>query len=121
MLQRNLLYTAVTRAADKLIMIGETYAFVTAINSQSVNRQTSLVKRLTDTWKHHGKLESPLDQGTESQFESDSSEKYASVQDVSDDQLGQTKQTILTPALVKSGKIDPMIGMEGIRPAEFKK
>lgn len=121
MLQRNLLYTAVTRAADKLIMVGETYAFVTAINSQSVNRQTSLVKRLTDTWKHHGKLKSPLEQGTENQFEPDNIKEHTSAQDVSDDQLSQTKQTILTPALIKSGEIDPMIGMEGLRPADFKK
>ena len=121
MLQRNLLYTAITRAADKLIMIGETYAFVTAINSQSVNRQTSLVKRLTDVWKHHGKLESPLEQGTEGQFEPDNIEEHASDRDASEDKLVKDKQTILTPALVKSGEIDPMIGMEGVRPTDFKK
>ncbi|MCI1975654.1 MAG: ATP-dependent RecD-like DNA helicase [Limosilactobacillus sp.] len=125
MLQRNLLYTAITRAADKLIMVGETYAFVTAINSQSVNRQTSLVKRLTDVWKHHNELKTPLEQGTEGQ--NDNSQSSTSQTDklelrdqsVPNQQIGGER--ILTPALIKSGQIDPMIGMEGISPASFKK
>lgn len=122
MLQRNLLYTAITRAADKLIMVGETYAFVTAINSQSVNRQTSLVQRLTNVWKHHGKLTSPLEQGTESQFENvDLSKSVTSSNEVEERVNAKKEEAVLTPALIKSGEIDPMIGMAGIRPTDFKK
>lgn len=126
MLQRNLLYTAITRAAEKLILLGETYAFVTAINNQSVNRQTSLVERLTDVWNHHGELTTPLDQGTENQF-TDSSESQEQTEnnltevETTTDEPAPGMPAILTPALIKAGKIDPMIGMAGITPDSFKK
>lgn len=120
MLQRNLLYTAVTRAAEKLIMVGETYAFVTAINNQSVNRQTSLVERLTAVWQHHGELTSPLENGQEGQAAKGT---QAQEQEFTDSQSLEKSQgpQILTPAIIKSGMIDPMIGMDGITPESFKK
>ncbi len=50
MLQRNLLYTAITRAAEKLVLIGEPYAVVTSVKNEAVNRKTSLVDRLDKVW-----------------------------------------------------------------------
>ena len=47
MLQRNLLYTAVTRAKKKLIMIGESQAVYIAVkNNKIAQRNTKLVQRL---------------------------------------------------------------------------
>ena len=47
MLQRNLLYTAVTRAKKKLIMIGESQAVYIAVkNNKIAHRNTKLVQRL---------------------------------------------------------------------------
>ena len=49
MLQRNLLYTAVTRAKKGLIIIGEKKAFYIAVmNNQTVERHTKLAERLID-------------------------------------------------------------------------
>lgn len=43
MLQRNLLYTAITRSRSKLILIGEVSAFEQAIHNQSNTRKTNLL------------------------------------------------------------------------------
>lgn len=49
MLQRKLLYTAVTRSRDFLILLGEPDAFVRAIESQTLERQTTLAERLVES------------------------------------------------------------------------
>lgn len=47
MLRRNLLYTAITRAKDKLILCGEEESFQIAVNQTDVNfRNTTLTERL---------------------------------------------------------------------------
>lgn len=54
-LQRNLLYTAVTRAKKKVFIIGEWKAVVRAIeNNEVINRNTYLAKRLTDMLEQQG-------------------------------------------------------------------
>ncbi|MDN6030103.1 MAG: ATP-dependent RecD-like DNA helicase [Lactococcus plantarum] len=45
MLERNLLYTAVTRAKQSLILLGEVTSFQTAVTRQGANRKTYLVER----------------------------------------------------------------------------
>lgn len=49
MLQRKLLYTAVTRAKDKLVMIGQKEAFVQAILEQGTERKTTLARHLANS------------------------------------------------------------------------
>ncbi len=46
MLQRNLLYTAVTRSKELLILVGEEEAFSTCVIHQSANRRTTLTERI---------------------------------------------------------------------------
>lgn len=47
MLQRNLLYTAVTRAQKGLIIVGERKAvYIAVMNNQTVDRHTKLAERL---------------------------------------------------------------------------
>lgn len=46
MLQRNLLYTAVTRSKELLILIGEQQAFTTCVTHESVSRLTRLKERI---------------------------------------------------------------------------
>lgn len=46
MLQRKLLYTAVTRSKNKLVMVGDPTAFVQAIRNQGSERQTTLAPRI---------------------------------------------------------------------------
>ncbi|MEC8867034.1 MAG: ATP-binding domain-containing protein, partial [Verrucomicrobiota bacterium] len=49
MLQRNLVYTGLTRAKKKVIFVGEPAAYAMAIrNDKTLVRQTDLVRKLTD-------------------------------------------------------------------------
>ncbi|MCH5384897.1 ATP-dependent RecD-like DNA helicase [Limosilactobacillus reuteri] len=113
MLQRNLLYTAITRAAEKLVLIGEPYAAVTSVKNEAVNRKTSLVDRLGRVWSRHGELKSNLDYQTDSL-----TKELASPQPVQKqtEQLinNDAQQYILTADLINSDTIDPLIGMENI-------
>ncbi|NMV55719.1 ATP-dependent RecD-like DNA helicase [Lactobacillus reuteri] len=113
MLQRNLLYTAITRAAEKLVLIGEPYAVVTSVKNEAVNRKTSLVDRLGKVWNKHGELKSKLDHQTDSLTKELSSPQTAQRQP---EQLinNDAQQYILTAALINSEAIDPLIGMENI-------
>ena len=45
MLQRNLIYTAITRSKSKLIMLGEVSAFDYAVKNQGTQRKTYLIQR----------------------------------------------------------------------------
>lgn len=47
MLQRNLIYTAITRSKSKLVMLGEISAFDYAVKNEGSKRQTYLVQRFT--------------------------------------------------------------------------
>lgn len=48
MLQRNLIYTAITRAKSKLILLGETSAFAFAVQNTGTTRKTYLKERFED-------------------------------------------------------------------------
>ncbi len=53
MLQRNLIYTGVTRARNVVILIGDTNALKYAIqNNVSQNRKTLLKNRLIERFNH---------------------------------------------------------------------
>lgn len=113
MLQRNLLYTAITRAAEKLVLIGEPYAVVTSIKNEAVNRKTSLVDCLDKVWSKHGELKSKLDHQTDSLTKELSSPQPVQKEN---EQLinNDAQQYILTADLINSETIDPLIGMENI-------
>lgn len=113
MLQRNLVYTAITRAADKLVLLGEAQAMALAVHNVGTNRQTTLLNRLREKWQ----LTKP--------------EKPAAV--VKDDSLAVADKEIvpgsaadspsgpqiLTAALIAEQAIDPLIGMAGIKPQDL--
>lgn len=113
MLQRNLLYTAITRAAEKLVLIGEPYAVVTSVKNEAVNRKTSLVDRLDKVWSRHGELKSKLYHQTDSLAKELSSPQPVQKEN---EQLinNDAQQYILTADLINSETIDPLIGMENI-------
>ena len=113
MLQRNLLYTAITRAAEKLVLIGEPYAVVTSVKNEAVNRKTSLVDRLDKVWSKHGELKSKLDHQTDSLTKELSSPQP--VQKEKEQLINNDAQQYILPAdLINSETIDPLIGMENI-------
>lgn len=131
MLQRNLLYTAVTRAEQMLILLGDSQSFERSVTNESVNRQTTLTKRLQQVFGGDTVSDETATIATTDQAEAmPAGEKATAVKKVASDEESATEKTqepssqsagptILTPALVSAGRIDPMIGMNGITPANF--
>ena len=103
MLQRNLLYTAVTRSKELLILLGEEEAFQACVNRESAVRKTTLIERIT--------------KGTEVAPVPPKAEPFKAAEDKQKPAMNEP--TILTPKLVAAQTIDPMIGMENITPAMF--
>lgn len=101
MLRKNLLYTAVTRATNSLVMVGDPKAYKMALMTPGNNRKTGLALRLQK----------------ELSISSSSYEKNINTSKT-DDVMDEKNDYILTPELIYSGRIDPMIGMDGI---ELKK
>ncbi len=133
MLQRKLIYTAVTRSKDFLILLGEKEAFRLAIESEMIPRQTTLRYRLVEDEEALKNQESQMAlyeaEKTEAvkeeleapkEIEGSSSKESDKVITLFDDITPEEPDTYeLLPELVLKGSIDPMIGMEGITPYDF--
>lgn len=61
MLQRNLVYTAITRAKSKLILLGEKSAFDYAIKNTGTARKTYLIERFGDVESLQELIHTPVD------------------------------------------------------------
>ena len=113
MLQRNLLYTAITRAKSKLVLIGEPRAFAQAIKNEAVNRKTTLLMRLEEIF--NGSVMQPMIvKPTE-----DVPKTQTTTETNEPDNESEKKSYILTINSIENGQIDPMIGMSGIKPKDF--
>jgi exodeoxyribonuclease V alpha subunit len=171
MLQRNLLYTAITRSKELLILLGEERAFLNSVERESASRKTTLQQRIIEANSMSPKLRQQLSAYEESITEEDpftdskpkkiekkeSPKKNAKREETQADLFdleeevqidldkplnvpakSSVKQpvdnsskkesspaepvkkslgTVLT--LENSRTIDPMIGMEGVTPADF--
>ncbi|WDF83830.1 ATP-dependent RecD-like DNA helicase [Lacticaseibacillus pabuli] len=128
MLKRNLVYTAVTRAKQFLIMIGEPAAFELAVQTLAANRNTGLKKRLCSAFS----IEEPAGDAEQQPAATPAVSQPAPVQvsepvaepataAVAPDTAGEEPaDTILTEDMVIRGTIDPLIGMHGVKPADFE-
>lgn len=113
MLQRNLVYTAITRAADKLVLLGEAQAMALAVHNVGTNRQTTLLNRLREKWQLT-KPEKPA------AVAKDDSLAVADKEVVPDSAADSSSgPQILTAALIAEQAIDPLIGMAGIKPQDL--
>lgn len=145
MLQRNLLYTAVTRSREILILLGEVQAFQTCVNQQTSDRLTMLQERILTasemTLTTQVKITSFEEEKNSFGIDSvDSSSKKESLPEKSDprvekhpinnvekislfdlenNQGTQNKPSILTMPLIEKERIDPLIGMAEVRPFDF--
>ena len=61
MLQRNLVYTAITRAKSKLILLGEKSAFDYAVKNTGTARKTYLIQRFEDVGNPQEIIHNPVD------------------------------------------------------------
>lgn len=99
MLQRNLLYTAITRSKKILIMLGELDAFEACVQNESANRRTRLAARLGEEEKK---------------------EKSVGSEEAPDAIIEEEKPDYrLTKVKIAAG-IDPLIGMNGLTPLDFQ-
>ncbi|GMA69223.1 hypothetical protein GCM10025879_04690 [Leuconostoc litchii] len=97
MLNRNLLYTGITRAKSALILVGEYAAFERASRAAVPKRFTFLQQRLSDNTND---------------FKSDFISEDMPV-------ISEPSTNYLTVAMIKSDEVDPMIGMKNITPFDF--
>lgn len=109
MLNRNLLYTGITRAKNKLVMMGQLSAYQRSVSTTTGQRKTGLIAKLQQIFNGELALTTgqkqvqkvvvtPIQEGVDPVVELQAEEYY------------------LTPALAMSEQIDPMIGMEGLTP-----
>ena len=99
LLQRNLIYTAVTRSKSKLILLGEYAAFDYAIQNEGDKRKTYLVQRFTPEGIDNNTVE-----GTDT-----TSQKAKDQPPSQEDLITTDKEYILTSDNML--EIDPMIGL----------
>ena len=107
MLQRNLLYTAVTRSQQYLIMCGEAGAFQKSATTIPPKRATFLQEFLTN-------------------FDIEKTEETPAIKENKtepslDDtvHLDEGKEIQLTIQAIEEGLISPMIGMDDVTPYDF--
>ncbi len=110
MLQRNLIYTAVTRSKSKLILLGEHSAFDYAIKNEGDKRKTFLVQRFDQDLTTESS-----DQLAKIDTVENSSDSLGQAQNTVAKPLESEEPTILTAANMLS--IDPLIGLTD---ADFK-
>lgn len=107
MLRKDLLYTAITRASDWLILCGEKEAFSYSLTQTSANRRTNLVERLAPGGRK--KTSDPV--------LSDPSEGPAAEGGIVQEEIAEgEKDYRLTPQMVENQSVSAMIGMENLTP-----
>lgn len=118
MLRRDILYTAITRASQSLILLGDPQAFYQAATHQQIDRKTNLLDFLGLVFE----------QKVSTDQEAPGSRSERSAVDLSSEQENlHVSQDPPLPSLdldnflslTNYRQIDPMIGMEGLTPFDF--
>ncbi|CAK8054082.1 SF1B family DNA helicase RecD2 [Eupransor demetentiae] len=120
MLNRNLLYTAITRAKEALVLVGQYSAFQRAAEQAIPVRQTSLVERL------EGDL-GPAKKTAKKAAVKQEIKAEKPVPTADSQVLSKTAESLPRPALsheltlnnLDEAMANPMIGMDGISPEDF--
>lgn len=108
MLQRNLLYTAVTRSQQYLILCGEAGAFQKSATTISPKRATFLQEFLRD-----------LSISTFEEFEEKIIEDTSDSHSFIEEDSNIKENNMLTLRMIEQEMISPMIGMEDLSPYDF--
>lgn len=105
MLKKDILYTAITRASKSLSLIGEPQAFIRSVESQQNLRNTGLKERLQSD-----KVKFTVEPTLAQEAKSVEGAKKEAVEDKE-----RVRSFVLTPEMIESFAVDPMIGMENIK------
>ncbi|XZO07492.1 ATP-dependent RecD-like DNA helicase [Weissella paramesenteroides] len=121
MLQRNLLYTGLTRASESLVLLGQESAYQQAVLTTGVNRQTTLQARIMQYANQQVGSRENQQLVDESKNEADSLASQPLSHDDTDLPTATAAKDnyILTVDLINSNKISPNIGLDGLTPADF--
>lgn len=110
MLARNLLYTAITRAKQKLVMLGQIDAFAQAAKTIAAKRQTGLVQRYLAI----------SGEETEQALKTAASKQLADDDNSASKSKASSSTKQLTVAMIATNQIDPRVGMAAdVVPAAF--
>ncbi len=123
MLERNLLYTAITRAKQSLILIGEQKAFAQAVQKESANRKTFLKERFTGKAEPVEEIKQTLDDDkseTTVKVSQSQTEEISLFPEENFTSASYSTEPFLTADLVNSGDFDPLIGLTEADFAIFK-
>lgn len=136
MLQRNLLYTAITRSKELLILLGELPAYQQCVANESNLRYTTLKERILGIDSLSSTMRQRIHQYEEADEEPFAEEDNVAPLPIVEASEAQTSlfseeaslieeafeqlPEYLTEAVVQTGQIDPMIGMAGISPYDFQ-
>lgn len=110
MLKKDLLYTAITRASQFLILCGEEEAYRKSLHSTSMLRKTTLKERLLGNSESYSQLEENVLEERETSIENVNSETEVN-RNVEDERF-----YVLTARMIANNEIDPLIGMSGQTP-----
>ena len=117
MLERNLLYTAITRAKQSLILLGEQKAFAAAVAKAGANRKTGLIERFltektTDSKEVTDRFEEiPVDKSVSTDKKTSVAVNEAISLFEEDDEEPVIQSGILTEKMILTGNFNPLIGM----------
>lgn len=136
MLQRNLLYTAITRSKELLILLGELPAYQQCVANESNLRYTTLKERILGIDSLSSTMRQRIHQYEEADEEPFAEEDNVASLPIVEASEAQTSlfseeaslieeafeqlPEYLTEEVVQTGQIDPMIGMAGISPYDFQ-
>jgi exodeoxyribonuclease V alpha subunit len=123
MLQRNLLYTGLTRASESLVLIGQLSAYQEAVVTLGVDRHTNLQARILQYATGKKDDTQPVKSSQQDILEVNEpvgrqhDEINLRDKDVTSNPV--TTDTVLTAAIIEQNSIDPNIGLEGLTPYDF--
>ncbi|WP_373809362.1 SF1B family DNA helicase RecD2 [Weissella soli] len=128
MLQRNLLYTGLTRASESLVLLGEPAAFAKAIETEGGDRRTTLQQRLAEAIdgvmpKIPTQIKrDQLNHAAETVAETlkHATAKPAATKTAAPEMaVADADPDTLTIASIMEGRFDPNIGMGDLTPYDF--
>ena len=122
MLQRNLIYTAITRSKSKLILLGEYTAFHFATQNTGTARKTYLIERFSDVLPQRTDSSSQIPVHLEEPTKkTEPQSELVSVENHSDSSVSQPSQQGYRLTEDNYLSIDPMIGLTEEEIQEFFK
>lgn len=96
MLKKDIIYTAITRASQTLLLCGEQDAFFKSVSENTTERKTTLAERINAHLEDKEMVSMDVENKVKKQIEK--------------------IDYILKPSDVTNQSVDPMIGMEGVTP-----